>query len=205
MYLGQLTQIRDALASCKLSVVLDERDENALLEKDGDADATPETNTTKIDVSKQVRIWYHSFGALIYRYKIRIRTVDNFQGEEADIIILSLVRNPGTEKSKGIGFLKVITIELDLSPDQLNSLQSSNRTNVALSRARHGMFVLGNGDVLEAGSGTWATVIDEFKKQDAYGPAFPFACYRHPENVQWLGNPKDIDSLFPDGELSISL
>jgi hypothetical protein len=65
------------------------------------------------------------------------------------------------------------------------------------------MFVLGNGDVLEAGSGTWATVIDEFKKQDAYGPAFPFACYRHPEDVQWLGNPKDIDSLFPDGALSI--
>jgi hypothetical protein len=56
MYLGQLTQIRDALASCKLSVVLDERDENALLEKDGDAEATHETSTTEIDVSKQVRI-----------------------------------------------------------------------------------------------------------------------------------------------------
>jgi superfamily I DNA and/or RNA helicase len=56
--------------------------------------------------------------------QIKIRTVDNFQGgnmsrphwtplnidchrgEEADIIILSLVRNPG-EGNGGIGFLKV--------------------------------------------------------------------------------------------------
>jgi hypothetical protein len=131
MYLGQLTQIRDALASCKLSVVLDERDENALLEKDGDAEATPETSTTEIDVSKQVRIWQQGIGVLIIviRFESEPWTISKACtrvderisltvtiGEEADIIILSLVRNPGAEKSKGIGFLKVIMIEFDLGP-----------------------------------------------------------------------------------------
>lgn len=82
--------------------------------------------------------------------------------------------------------------------------QSSNRTNVALSRARHGMFVLGNGDALESGSGTWSIALDEFRRQEAYGPAFPFACYRHPDNVQWLSEPEEIDSLFPDGVFSIA-
>ncbi len=55
---------------------------------------------------------------------LQITTVDNFQGEENDLILLSLVRsNPRNE----IGFLKV-----------------ENRVCVALSRARCGMFLFGN-------------------------------------------------------------
>ena len=49
-----------------------------------------------------------------------VSTVDNFQGEENDIILLSLVRS---NKNNSIGFLKV-----------------SNRVCVALSRARQGSF-----------------------------------------------------------------
>ena len=43
-------------------------------------------------------------------FKIRIGTVDTFQGQEAKIVIISLVRNSGTfEEGRGasIGFLKV--------------------------------------------------------------------------------------------------
>jgi hypothetical protein len=47
---------------------------------------------------------------------IRLATIDNFQGEEARIIILSLVRNP-REQGAGIGFLA-----------------GDNRINVLLSR-----------------------------------------------------------------------
>lgn len=57
MYLGQLTKIRDALASCKLSVILDERDEASLIEREGDMESIVEAQpraTTEIDVSKQV-------------------------------------------------------------------------------------------------------------------------------------------------------
>jgi hypothetical protein len=63
------------------------------------------------------------------------------------------------------------------------------------------MFVLGHGEALESGGGIWSTVIDEFRQQEAYGPAFPFACYRHPHDVQWLSDPKLIDTLFSDGEI----
>ena len=55
-------------------------------------------------------------------------TVDNYQGEENDIIILSLVRS---NAKNNIGYLKI-----------------SNRVNVGLSRAKHGMFIFGNSDCL---------------------------------------------------------
>ena len=58
----------------------------------------------------------------------KVITVDNFQGEENEIIILSLVRS---NAKNNIGYLKI-----------------SNRVCVALSRAKHGMFIFGNSDCL---------------------------------------------------------
>ncbi|KAF8777022.1 NFX1-type zinc finger-containing protein 1 [Argiope bruennichi] len=55
---------------------------------------------------------------------IHVTTVDNYQGEENDIILISFVRSNRIGK---IGFL-----------------MENNRVNVALSRARKGMFCLGN-------------------------------------------------------------
>ena len=65
--------------------------------------------------------------------RIHITTVDNYQGEENDVIILSLVRN---NKERIVGFLRI-----------------PNGVCVALSRARHGLFILGNIRLL-AGSGS---------------------------------------------------
>jgi hypothetical protein len=56
-----------------------------------------------------------------------------WQGEEAKVVVLSLVRN---NKRGDIGFLKM-----------------QNRINVLLSRAQHGMYLLGNLDTLLAGAG----------------------------------------------------
>ncbi|CAG0916690.1 unnamed protein product [Notodromas monacha] len=69
---------------------------------------------------------------------VRITLVDNYQGEENDIILLSLVRS-NTEGN--IGFLK-----------------TDNRVNVALSRAKQGLFIIGNMDVLSAGSKLWSNI-----------------------------------------------
>ena len=55
---------------------------------------------------------------------VKVTTVDNYQGEENDIIILSCVRSNAQNK---IGFLA-----------------ETNRINVALSRARLGLYVFGN-------------------------------------------------------------
>ena len=55
---------------------------------------------------------------------MRVTAVDNYQGEENDVIILSLVRN-NVEGS--VGFLR-----------------TNNRVCVALSRARNGFYAFGN-------------------------------------------------------------
>jgi len=60
---------------------------------------------------------------------VKIVTVDNFQGEENDIIILSCVRS---NQNNSIGFLK-----------------ESNRVNVALSRAKYGLYVFGNASMID--------------------------------------------------------
>ena len=55
---------------------------------------------------------------------VRVTTVDNYQGEENDVIILSLVRS---NQEGSVGFLG-----------------TDNRVCVALSRARNGFYAFGN-------------------------------------------------------------
>jgi hypothetical protein len=57
-------------------------------------------------------------------------TVDEFQGSESDIVVVSLVRNNGLVPWKSIGFLK-----------------EPNRMNVLLSRARHKLIIVGSWDL----------------------------------------------------------
>lgn len=60
-------------------------------------------------------------------------TVDEFQGSEADVVIVSLVRNNGLAPWKSVGFLK-----------------EPNRLNVLLSRARHKLVIVGSWDFFES-------------------------------------------------------
>lgn len=71
------------------------------------------------------------------RYKhllqhVRLAVLDNYQGEECKIILLSLVRN---NKENSIGFLRI-----------------ENRVCVALSRAKEGFYIMGNMELLCANS-----------------------------------------------------
>src|SRR5207249_1581733 len=70
--------------------------------------------------------------------QVTLRTVDNFQGEEANIVIISLVRN-----FSGSG---------DHDRDTIGFLKSSNRSNVLLSRAREGMYLIGNSELMASKS-----------------------------------------------------
>ena len=63
-----------------------------------------------------------------YRHLISVNTVDGFQGQERDVILISLVRSNDEGQ---IGFLK------DL-----------RRMNVAMTRARMKLFILGNKDTM---------------------------------------------------------
>ncbi len=77
---------------------------------------------------------------------IEVASVDAFQGREKDIIILSCVRS---NEKQGIGFLK----------DQ-------RRLNVALTRAKYGLIILGNPKVLSTASLLWYNLIQHFRVQE---------------------------------------
>ncbi|PPJ52383.1 hypothetical protein CBER1_10920 [Cercospora berteroae] len=138
-YTGQLQRLRAAMRQ-DFEIVLSDRDEEALI-KDGFTaqdsimeEATAEQNSKKKPLEKK------QLSELL-----RIATVDNFQGEEAKIIIISLVRS---NKSRRVGFLK-----------------TTNRINVLLSRAQHGMYLVGNIDTYSCVP-MWQKVIDMLRAQD---------------------------------------
>ncbi|KAF4542629.1 Dead box helicase [Lasiodiplodia theobromae] len=69
----------------------------------------------------------------------RVVTVDSYQGEENEVVLLSLVRNNIDGR---IGFLNNV-----------------NRVCVALSRAKRGFYMFGNGQILATESKIWSEVI----------------------------------------------
>ena len=81
---------------------------------------------------------------------VNCTTVDNYQGEENEIILLSLVRS---NKEGKIGFLDV-----------------KNRVCVALSRARSGFYVIGNLDFIckSEKNGEWKEIVETIKEKGIY-------------------------------------
>lgn len=115
----------------------------------------------------------------------RISSVDDYQGEECTIIILSLVRSnhiPSKDGPGRIGFLKV-----------------SNRVCVALSRARNGLFIFGNGDLLVEKSDLWKTVIHELRSSASYGNELTLCCQNHPGTETRVSKPDDFKETADGG------
>ncbi|KAI9318931.1 P-loop containing nucleoside triphosphate hydrolase protein [Dichotomocladium elegans] len=111
--------------------------------------------------------------------EIRVSSVDGYQGEENKIIILSLVRSNAAGQ---IGFLKV-----------------ANRVCVSLSRAKHGMYILGNAGLLCEKSDLWNEIVSNLEDHthDRIGPRLALQCQRHNvvTEVQW---PVDFATI-PEG------
>jgi hypothetical protein len=70
---------------------------------------------------------------------------------------------------------------------------------VALSRAREGLFILGNALNLASRSDMWRSVIDELEQNEAIGHAFPIVCQRHPDTIEYISEPGKLRRLAPDG------
>lgn len=105
-------------------------------------------------------------------------TVDNYQGEENEIILLSFVRS---NRKGNIGFLK-----------------TENRVNVALSRARKGLYAIGNFDFLFKGSQIWKNIVGELERQNAIGNALEIYCQNHPNTKTSVQSIEDFKKS-PEG------
>ena len=104
---------------------------------------------------------------------VRVAAVDDFQGEENEIILLSLVRSNSDGK---IGFLNI-----------------ENRICVSLSRAKIGFFVIGNLSMLRDKDNTvWPQILADLSRKCCVGQALPLRCQVHPKNVVMASTASDF-------------
>ncbi|CAN6830556.1 unnamed protein product, partial [Brassica oleracea] len=109
---------------------------------------------------------------------LNVRSVDGFQGGEEDIIIISTVRSNGNGK---VGFLS-----------------NRQRANVALTRARHCLWVVGNETTLALSGSIWGKLISEARSRGCFFEAADEKNLRDAMNDALL---EDVSSSF--GTLSI--
>ncbi|KAH8103940.1 P-loop containing nucleoside triphosphate hydrolase protein [Cristinia sonorae] len=123
--------------------------------------------------------------AKLTKKPIRLATIDNYQGEECDIVVVSLTRsNPQCE----IGFM--------VSPERLN---------VMLSRARNGLIMIGNMDTFRGsrrGKELWTRLFNKLSSGKHIYEGLPAVCVRHPDKTPLLRSPEDFDLHCPDGGCS---
>ncbi|KAL8990799.1 MAG: hypothetical protein Q9177_000625 [Variospora cf. flavescens] len=114
---------------------------------------------------------------------VRLATIDGFQGEEAKVIILSTVRSNIQDR---VGFL-----------------QTTNRVNVACSRARNGFYIVGNAALLRT-VGMWSSIIDNFQSKGRIGRAFITHCSRHPHLAHAVSRPHQFQEQVPSSHVAIA-
>ncbi|KAI2511976.1 Nfx1-type zinc finger-containing protein [Fragilaria crotonensis] len=117
---------------------------------------------------------------------VRCSSIDNFQGEEAEIVVVSLVRsNP----SGMIGFLK-----------------EPQRVNVLLSRARSGMFLVGNQKTLtlKSGNSVWSPLFDLMHQRGQIQKGLPSVCQLHPQDDEViLRSVEDFRNIGPTEDVIV--
>ena len=111
--------------------------------------------------------------------KVKITSIDNYQGEENDIVLLSLVRSNAFNT---IGFLA-----------------QSNRVCVALSRAKMGFYVIGNFKHLSECSKLWSNISNDLEKRQMIGKSLNVCCQSHPAKVTSISKTADFDFCLNGG------
>ncbi|KAM0142251.1 hypothetical protein ACHAO1_001466 [Botrytis cinerea] len=172
-YSGQLQKLRTHMGK-EFEIVLSERDQEVLT-RDGftTSDEKPDSPTSTFGDRKPLEKKNLS-------EFLRIATVDNFQGEEAKVVIVSLVRS---NKEKNVGFLR-----------------TTNRINVLLSRAQHGMYLIGNSETYSSVA-MWKHVLGMLRETNSVGNSFALCCPRHPETEIQVSEPDDFARWSPEGDV----
>jgi hypothetical protein len=170
-YTGQLRKLRTSLSK-DFEICLSERDLETLAADGFEMveNEDPESNSRKALEKKTLL------------QTLRLATVDNFQGEEAKVIVVSLVRS---NKKRKVGFLR-----------------TENRINVLLSRAQHGMYLIGNAETY-LNVEMWADVHSQLSRANAVGTELALCCPRHPDTPILCSEPHDFERKSPEGGCSL--
>ncbi|CAP61981.1 uncharacterized protein PODANS_5_1320, partial [Podospora anserina S mat+] len=177
-YTGQLQKLMAALSG-DFEVFLSDRDLEKLADDGfGHADGVESDSVDSVDDAPRIE---HNRGRMLQKTAlvnaIQLATVDNFQGEEAKVIIVSLVRSNSNNE---IGFLR-----------------TENRVNVLLSRAQHGMYLIGNARTYR-GVNIWDDVYQQLAERGAVGDSIALCC-RHPDIPIVCSNPDEFLRRSPEG------
>lgn len=116
------------------------------------------------------------------RKKLRLASIDNYQGEESDIVIVSLTRS---NEKFDIGFMS--------APERLN---------VLLSRARNALIMIGNSETFKGsrkGAQLWTQLFEILTAEGHVYPGFPVKCPRHPDTKALLSKAAEFDTECPEG------
>ncbi|XP_044411641.1 uncharacterized protein [Triticum aestivum] len=81
-------------------------------------------------------------------FSLKIKSVDGFQGGEEDVIIISTVRS---NEDGAVGFLR-----------------DAKRTNVALTRAKHCLWVIGNAATLSKNRSVWQDIVYDARRRQRF-------------------------------------
>ncbi|KAM0422049.1 hypothetical protein ACHAPD_000492 [Fusarium lateritium] len=163
-YLGQLQLLRRKMESM-FEICVNDRDADELETIEGEGGDAILPNISPLRKTTLLKT-------------VRVATVDNFQGEEAKVIVISMVRN---NPQKECGFLK-----------------TSNRINVLLSRAQHGMYIIGNTSSYERVP-MWNQVIKVLAVNENVGAKLELQCPRHPETPMLVSHPEHFSQMSPEG------
>ncbi|XP_053250798.1 NFX1-type zinc finger-containing protein 1 [Podarcis raffonei] len=112
---------------------------------------------------------------------VKVHVVDKYQGEENDIILLSLVRS---NLAGRVGFLQI-----------------PNRICVALSRAKKGLYCVGNMGMLSQVP-LWSRILHTLREKGHVGRALRLACQNHPQTKTDVVQAEDFRQV-PEGGCSI--
>eukprot|EP00698_Gefionella_okellyi_P023615 TRINITY_DN8110_c0_g1_i1.p1 TRINITY_DN8110_c0_g1~~TRINITY_DN8110_c0_g1_i1.p1 ORF type:complete len:1639 (+),score=355.76 TRINITY_DN8110_c0_g1_i1:119-5035(+) len=110
---------------------------------------------------------------------VQLCSIDQYQGEENHIIVLSLVRS---NTQGNIGFLNV-----------------SNRVCVALSRAKDGLFILGNATLLQRRSELWRVILSGLAEAGQTGKQLELRCQKHPDKATCVSREADFKNCQDGG------
>ncbi|QSZ31391.1 hypothetical protein DSL72_000956 [Monilinia vaccinii-corymbosi] len=110
------------------------------------------------------------------------RGQDNYQGEESDIVLVSMTRS---NTQNDIGFMS-----------------QPQRLNVLVSRARDGLIIVGNSDTFihaRKGKDIWKKFFSLLSASGHIYQGFPVKCENHPDRMINLSTPEDFEKHCPDG------